>query len=52
MKKLLDAKFKRLGRLDDEMLLWEKMRPCVEFTDSDDFEDDTTLRKPSEYALL
>ena len=42
--KLLDAKFRRLGWLDDEMLFWEKMRPCVELTDNDDFEDDTTLR--------
>jgi len=41
--KLVDAKFKRLGWLDDEMLLWEKMRPCVELTDNGDFEDDTTL---------
>ena len=24
-------------------MLWEKMCPCVEYNDNDDFEDDTTL---------
>ena len=38
--KLLDVKFREFGWLDDELMLW---RPCVELTDDDDFEDDTTL---------
>ena len=29
--------------MHDELLLWEKMRPCVELRDNDEFEDDTTL---------
>ena len=40
--KILEAKFKRFGWLHDEVFLWEKMRPCVELTDDDDCEDDTT----------
>ena len=40
---LVYAKFKEFGWLDDELLLWQKLRPCVELTDNDDSEDDTTL---------
>ena len=41
--KLLDAEFRKFGWLHDELPLWEKMCPCVEYNDLDDFEDDTTL---------
>jgi len=41
--KLLDVKFREFGWLDDELFLWQKTRPCVELTDDDDFEEDTTL---------
>ena len=41
--KLFDVKLREFRWLDDELMLWEKMRPCVELTDKDDFEDDTTL---------
>ena len=39
----MDAKFREFGWLHDELLLWEKMCPTVEYNDLDDFEDDTTL---------
>ena len=39
----MDVKFRRVGWLDDELMLWENMCPNVELTDNDDFEDDTTL---------
>ena len=29
--------------MHDELLIWERTRPCVELTDNVDFEDDTTL---------
>ena len=41
--KLLDAKFREFRWLHDELLLWEKMCPCVEYNDLDEFEDDTNL---------
>ena len=34
--KLLDATFRRLGWLHDDLLFWENMRPCVELTNNDD----------------
>ena len=42
-RKALDVKFREFGWLANEMLLWESMCSCVELTDNDDFEDDTTL---------
>ena len=41
--KLLDAEFRKLSWLDDEMVMWQECSPNVMLTNSYDFEDDTVL---------
>ena len=40
---LLDAEFRKFGRLHDELMLWERAHQNIELTDKADFKDDTTL---------